>query len=86
VQSRVILRKPQVRVVKDMPDDLYGLANQKDFEIEINKNQDSRELANTYLHESLHCYLPDLNERNIEKMAALLTDGLWKLGYRRIAK
>lgn len=84
--SRVKLRRPKI-VHKDLTaDGVWGYANQEDFEIEIERNQVSKEYLNTLIHEMLHCFLPDLKEQHIRKMADLLSDEIWKRKYRRIAK
>ena len=82
--SRVRLRKPTI-THKKLDGNILGLANQQDFEIEIDPRQLSKEYLDTLIHEQLHCFLPDLSERMISKMATMLTDEIWKRRYRRVA-
>jgi hypothetical protein len=83
--SKVKLRKPQIRD-KKLEGHVLGYAYQEDFEIEIDPRQVSKEYLDTLIHEMLHCFLPDLSERAITRMAHLMADEIWKRRYRRIAK
>lgn len=84
--SRVKLRKPTI-VHKDlMADEVWGYADKEDFLVEIEPNQKSKEYLNTLIHEMLHCFLPDLEEQHIRKMADLLSAEIWRRKYRRISK
>lgn len=84
--SRVKLKKPKVQEKDLTADDVWGWATKEDFEVEIEKNQPSREYLNTLIHEMLHCLLPDLNEGQIDKMATMLADEIWRRRFRRLAK
>lgn len=78
--------------IKDKKLKRYGAMAQcyKDGEeniIEIDFNQhkgNEKELQNSYVHEFLHCILPDIKELEIKKIADSLAAALWKMGYRRI--
>lgn len=82
-KSRVKIRKPII-VNKKLEGDILGLAYQEGFEIEIDPRQLSKEYLNTLIHEQLHCFLPDLSEKNITRMADLMTNAIWNRRYRRI--
>lgn len=83
--SKVKLRKPEIRD-KKLESDVLGYAYQEDFEIEIDPRQLSKEYLNTLIHEMLHCFLPDLSERSITKMADLMAHEIWKRRFRRVEK
>jgi hypothetical protein len=84
-QSKVKLKKPTIRQ-KKLDGNVLGWAYQDDFEIEIDPRQISKEYLNTLIHEMLHCFLPDLSERNIIKMSNIMTDAIWKKNFRRLQK
>lgn len=84
--SRVVLKKPSIREKDLSKDNVWGWATIEDFEIEIEKNQPSKEYLNTLIHEMLHCLLPDLSEKQIEKMANIMSEEIWKRRFRRLAK
>ena len=86
METKVKLRVPRV-VHKDLSaDGVLGYAAQEDFEIEIEPNQPNKEYLDTLIHEMLHCFLPDLSERAIERMANIMANEIWKRRYRKIAK
>jgi hypothetical protein len=85
IKSRVIIKQPQI-VHKELEDHVLGYAYQKDFEIEIDPRQYSKEYLNTLIHEMLHCFLPDLSEKSIIKMSDIMTSEIWKKNYRRLSK
>ena len=84
--SRVKIKKPTIRHKDLSGDNVYGYAMQEDFEIEIDPKQSSKEYLNTLIHEILHCFLPDLQERFIVRMADILADEVWKRGYKKHPK
>ena len=81
--SRVKIRKPTI-VSKKLEGNILGLAYQDGFEIEIDPRQVSKEYLNTLIHEMLHCFLPDLSERDITRMADIMTDKIWARRFRRV--
>ena len=81
--SRVKIREPKI-INKELEGNILGLAYQEGFEIEIDPRQFSKEYLNTLIHEMLHCFLPDLSERNIIRMAGLMTNAIWARRFRRI--
>lgn len=86
IYSKVVLRKPKV-IEKDLTkDNVWGWATPDEFEIEIEKNQKSIEYLNTLIHEMLHCFLPDLSEKQITKMANIMSKEIWTRRYRRLSK
>jgi len=84
--SRVKIKKPTIRHKDLSGDNVYGYAMQEDFEIEIDPKQSSKEYLNTLIHEMLHCFLPDLQERFVVRMADIMADEVWKRGYKRLSK
>jgi hypothetical protein len=86
LKSKVVIKCPTI-IDKDLTrDNVWGWANKEDFEIELDKHQPSREYLNSCLHEMLHCILPDLHEKHITKMADIMSDVLWRRGFRRIKR
>jgi len=83
--SKVIIKQPNI-VDKELDDNVLGYAYQKEFEIEIDPRQNSREYLNTLIHEMLHCFLPNLSEKSIIKLSTIMSDEIWKRRYRRISK
>ena len=84
--TRVKVRKPSIKN-KNIPEkDVLGYAYQEDFEIEIDPRQDSREYLNTLIHEMLHCFFPDLSERNITRLANIMTEKIWRRRFRRLER
>ncbi len=85
-RTKVVLRKPRI-TEKDLRESVVlGLATKEDFEIDIEKNQNSKEFLSTLIHECCHVWLPDLSEANIIKMSDMLRDIIWSKGYRRLMK
>ena len=83
--SKVIIKQPNI-VDKELDDNVLGYAYQKEFEIEIDPRQNSREYLNTLIHEMLHCFLPNLSEKSIIKLSTIMSDEIWKRRHRRISK
>ena len=85
-KSKVVLKHPTI-VEKDLTaDNVWGWANQEDFEIEVEKTQPSKEYLNTLIHEMIHCMLPNLAEKSVVKMANIMTDEIWRKRFRRLSK
>jgi len=55
-------------------------------EIEIDPRQDSREYLDTLIHEMLHCFFPDMSEKDVAKVSAKMSNAIWQYNYRRVAK
>jgi hypothetical protein len=83
--SKVIIKQPKI-VDKLLEADVLGYAYQKEFEIEIDPRQNSKEYLNTLIHEMLHCFLPNLSERSIIRLSNIITNEIWKRRYRRLDK
>lgn len=84
--SRVKIKNPIIKHKDLSADGVYGYASQEDFEIEIDPNQGDKEYLNTLIHEMLHCFLPDLQERFIIRIADIMAENVWKKGYRKKPK
>lgn len=82
MRTRVRLKKPLIKS-KKLEKNIYGWAYQDDFLIEIDPRQSSKEYLNTLIHEMLHCFLPDLKEREITRMANLIANAAWNRNFRR---
>lgn len=46
------------------------------------KDTQSRDYADTVIHETLHASLPKMSEDEVERIAGDITEVLWKRGYR----
>lgn len=53
-------------------------------EILIDPRLGSKEYADTVIHESLHIALPDLSEKEVCRVAGVITRVLWQEGYRKV--
>lgn len=74
---------PRIRV-KIIPEPrVLGLAYE-DAYIEIDPRQDSAEFLDTLIHEMLHCFLPNLEEQYIKKVATKIKNAIWAKKYRRL--
>lgn len=52
--------------------------------IEIDPRQSSKKFLNSLIHELMHELRPELTDRQVRRVAAVLTDIIWKKNYRRI--
>ena len=52
--------------------------------IEIDPRQTAKEYLDTLIHEMLHHELPELSEREVERLANTFSHVIWKHNYRRI--
>ena len=90
LKTKVVIKRPNVREKHLPPNEkgqkVYGLAYPTSFKVYIDPRQDSYEYLNTCIHEMLHCFLPDLEEPPIRKLADLMTQEIWARKYRRINK
>ena len=85
MKSRVKIKQPKIKD-KLLYENVLGLAYVEDFEIEIDPRQISKEYLNTLIHEMLHCFLPDVSEKGIIRMADLMTEEIWKRRFRRVSR
>lgn len=46
------------------------------------KDTQSRDYADTCIHECIHASLPDMSEADVAKLAGDITEVMWKRGYR----
>lgn len=51
--------------------------------IEIDPRQSSKKYLNTLIHEMLHMFFPDLNEKTVLHLGNLMCDAIWRKNYRR---
>jgi hypothetical protein len=84
--TKCIIKEPTIREADLSSQNALGFAYQEDFEIEIEKNQSSKEYLNTLIHEMLHCFLPDLKEGQITRLADIMSNQIWRKNYRRVKK
>jgi len=64
-----------------------GAFGQADFDtgvIEVDPRQDSKEMLDTIVHETLHLLNRSWKESRIKKQTKSIARALWKSGYRRI--
>jgi len=52
--------------------------------IEIDPRQKPKRYLNTLMHEILHDRLPKAGENQINRIAGMLTEAVWRANYRRI--
>jgi len=52
--------------------------------IEIDPRQKSQRYLKTLIHEMLHMYFPDLNEKTVEIISARMATAIWNKNYRKI--
>ena len=78
--SQIVLTKPKVKF-RSMKKD-FGLAYKNSSTIILHDRMRPRMCLEIYIHEHLHCFLPDASENTITRMAGLLADGLWEHGFR----
>ena len=62
-----------------------GLYYMGERRIEIDPRQKPKRYLNTLLHEILHDRLPNAGENQINRIAGMLTEAVWKANYRRIS-
>ena len=81
--SKVIIKQPKLTFTK-LSKKWWGLADKEQFAIYLHNRIPKRMLHEIYIHETLHCILPDLTEKQITDLAGLLADGVWNCGYRKV--
>lgn len=84
--TRCIIKKPTIKEADLSKENALGFAYYETFEIEIEKKQSNKSYLNTLIHEMLHCFFPDLKERQIIELSDIITDQIWARDYRRIKK
>ena len=52
--------------------------------VEIDPRQNAKEYYNTAIHELLHHACPYMAEGEVDRVAEVLRDELWKLNYRKV--
>jgi len=85
-KTTFVVASPKARTVKIKEENILGYAYFDEQRIEIDPRQNSKEYLNTIIHECLHIYFPNLEEKYIIKIADDVTDIIWNRKYRRIAK
>lgn len=45
--------------------------------------RETKDRLNTFCHETLHTALPDMTEKEVDRVAGDLAEVLWRAGYRR---
>jgi len=77
-------RHPRVKEKKLGKEHVWGLAYMDEGYLEIDPRLGSKDYLDTLIHEMLHCYLPELEEEDIDCMATKMANQIWRKGYRRI--
>jgi hypothetical protein len=62
-----------------------GLYYMGERRIEIDPRQRPKRYLNTLIHEIMHDRLPNAGENQINRIAGMLTEAIWKANYRRIS-
>ena len=86
ITTSVRIKKPSIKTTRIAEKNVLGYAYQNDFEIEIDPRQSSKEYFNTCIHECFHIWFPDLKEKHIIRLSDMLSEILWRRGYRRVSK
>lgn len=63
---------------------IWGQAYIDDFLIEIDQRAEGKKHLEITNHESFHLLFPELEECDIVNKSIILTNLLWKMGYRRV--
>ena len=88
-------KKPQRKKFRIIEEDLtdsddWGQTNKtgsNSYEITIDKNHETeRDRLDTLVHEALHVADWYMSERKVVSLAKIVTDALWRQGYRRRVK
>lgn len=69
--------------VREAEIDDYGRCYHSERLIEIRTGQKPYERMDTLLHEALHAAKPRLSESEVDRLAGVLSEVLWKDGYRK---
>ena len=62
----------------------WGWAHSDNDSIEIDSRLKGKKHLEILVHEATHVLFPSLSEEEVEKKSIILTNTLWKEGYRRI--
>lgn len=60
----------------------WGKAYVHEFRIEIDPDLEPKTQMDIALHEGIHCLFPWVPEEDVNEAGKVLTDLLWRLGYR----
>ena len=61
---------------------VYGYAYTDTNKIEIDPRQSTKEYLDTLIHEMLHCFFPNLDEKHIRRTASKIARQIWNRRYR----
>lgn len=75
--------RPRITVREQRMGDLFGWCNEWTGDVRIRPGLPPKQRLGTVLHEGVHCALPRTAEREVARIADLLTNLLWREGYRR---
>lgn len=81
-------RHPRVRIVERKLglDKAWGLYYHGENLIEIDPRQKNRKYLKTLIHELLHHSCPWMSEYMVDKTARIISEGVWRQGYKRTQK
>lgn len=77
---------PPSIVIQKLDGELWGWCDYDEKTLFVEQKLKAHDFMDTIIHEHLHWYFPDLNEKTVERIATQIADSLWKLRFRRIAK
>jgi hypothetical protein len=69
--------------ITEAPIDEYGNCSWSERRIEIRPNQRPANRLDTLVHELLHALYPEMREREVRTASGVLTEALFKDGWRR---
>lgn len=83
MKTRVYIRPLRPTVKNGKSKKTFGECNIATGEIWADPNQPESELLDTLIHEAIHIAMPHLKESRVIKCSNIISDVLWKKGYRR---
>jgi hypothetical protein len=77
-------KRKHIRVVykKLLHRKIWGLADLDEFIIEIDDRAKGKKKLELLIHEGAHCLLPEMEEKDIERIGVVLAKLLWREGCR----
>lgn len=66
----------------NLPVDRCGDTDWSKKAIRVKTGMDPKETLETIIHEMIHAYFPKVTEKRVTDAGYIITDVLWRLGYR----
>ena len=84
--SKIVTKKPKVSFKNLNKHEVWGYADTDTNEVQLHDKLTQRLYIEIFLHEHLHCALPEASEKCVTDLAGMWADGLWRSGFRRTGK